>query len=256
MDSLTMFSAGSFNDNTHKHLWIKGASLFISQINSLININNKEYTFKYKNINEFPIDNETVELGSILDTFGSDKACSHSYHIVYADIIKKLGRNSKLKLLEIGMGTNNPTIVSCMGPNGRPGASLFAFQTYLPNSEIYGADIDTNILFNYDRIKTHYVDQLNMQTFVEMNRNFGNLTYDIIIDDGLHSIAANLNTLLFALEHLNPNGWLIVEDIHIIDNWKSIDFILGSNKNYEAYMINIKGCGLYIVHKLADGIQQ
>ncbi len=33
-----------------------------------------------------------------------------------------------------------------MGIGGTPGASLITFKNYLPNSMIYGADVDKNIL--------------------------------------------------------------------------------------------------------------
>ena len=33
---LKRFSAGSANDDTHKHLWIQGASQFIPQVNQLL----------------------------------------------------------------------------------------------------------------------------------------------------------------------------------------------------------------------------
>jgi len=38
-----------------------------------------------------------------------------------------------------------------------------------------------------------------MDTFDALYANCGNSKFDIIIDDGLHSIGANLNTLIFAL---------------------------------------------------------
>ena len=54
--------------------------------------------------------------------------------------MKKLDEN--INILEIGLGTNNPILVSTMGSNGRPGASLYSFREYLPKSNIYGADVD------------------------------------------------------------------------------------------------------------------
>ena len=144
MDSLILFSAGSANDESNKHLWVKGASLFIPQLNQLLEHTN--YKFDIIDINDFQNDN-AMSLGNILQNNNSDKSTTHDYHILYSFVLDKLGVNSKLNLLEIGMGTNNPTIVSSMGVNGRPGASLYAFREYLPNSNIYGADIDKDILF-------------------------------------------------------------------------------------------------------------
>ena len=48
-----------------------------------------------------------------------------------------------------------------MGINGKPGASLYGWSDFFPNSKIFGADIDINILFRTERIKTYYCDQLN-----------------------------------------------------------------------------------------------
>ena len=44
---------------------------------------------------------------------------------------------------------------------GKPGASLRVWRDYFPNAIIYGADIDKDILFAEERIKTFYIDQLD-----------------------------------------------------------------------------------------------
>lgn len=246
IDELYLFSAGSANDDNNKHLWVKGASLFIPQLNQLLEFT--DYKFEILDIHNFQ--NNCENLGNILQNNRSDKSTSHDYHILYSHIFNILGVNSTLNILEIGLGTNNPTLVSTMGHYGRPGASLYSFKEYLPNSNIYGCDIDKNILFESERIKTCYVDQLDIKTF-DLSNNFGNIKYDLIIDDGLHSIGANFNTLLFALNNITDNGWIVIEDIHIINNWKSIDFILNSTKKYKTYVINAKLGYLYVINKLS-----
>jgi len=245
MDQLHLFSAGSANDDSNKHLWVKGASLFIPQINELLQYTN--YTFIIHEIEDFQNENSS-RLGDILEKHNSDKSTFHNYNIAYSFIFNELPENSNI--LEIGLGTNNPNLVSSMGTNGTPGASLYAFREYFPNANIYGADIDKDILFESDRIKTCFVDQLDRLTFSNFTEKFGNIKYDLIIDDGLHSIGANLNTLLFALQNVNENGWIVIEDIHIKDNWQSIDFILNSTNKYKTYFINSKGCYLYVINKV------
>ena len=107
-----------------------------------------------------------------------------------------------------------------------------------------------------DRIKTCYVDQLDASTFDgSIVQTFGKQKYDLIIDDGLHAIGANLNTLLFALDNVNDNGWIVIEDIgaNNVSNWTGIDYILSQNKHYETFMIDEKKQGggyMYVVHKL------
>ena len=115
-------------------------------------------------------------------------------------------------VLEIGLGTNNPSIVSTMGRAGRPGASLRAFRDFFPSAQIFGADVDRGILFVEDRIDTCYVDQTDQASFAALSDLTGG-DLDLIIDDGLHAPNANLAVLLYALDHLSVGGWVVIEDI-------------------------------------------
>ena len=155
-----MFSAGSANDSKNTHLWVKGAALFIPQINKILEETN--YKFEIMDIRDFNNSN-SINLGNILEKNRSDKSTSHNYHILYSHIFNNIGEN--INILEIGLGTNNPDLVSSMGVNGRPGASLYSFRDYLPNANIYGADIDRDILFESERIKSCFVDQLDITPF-------------------------------------------------------------------------------------------
>ena len=166
----------------------------------------------------------TKNLASLFRKYGSDKSEKHDYFLIYADFLNELDPNRCLKVLEIGMGTNDPNLVSTMGVNGRPGASLRAFREALPYSEIYGADIDKNILFNEERIKTAWVDQFDQNSFTMMTDSLEETKFDLIIDDGLHAVSANLNSLIFALKSLRGNGVFVVEDIpeRSVDAWLPI----------------------------------
>lgn len=159
--------------------------------------------------------------------YNSDKALNF-YHYIYSCLISSF--QDELNILEIGMGTNNPKIVSSMGKNGNPGASLKAFRDTLPNSMIYGADIDKEILFSDDKIKTFYVNQIDQKSIDNLTKDI-NVKLDLIIDDGLHYQLSNLNSLLFALNNLNDNGYLVIEDIGIwtLDTWKVIKRIIPAN---------------------------
>jgi hypothetical protein len=150
------------------------------------------------------------ELKGLLDKYGSDKAALHGYHLVYGTVLNRIP--SITKLLEIGLGSNNEDVVSNMGKEGRPGASLRAFRDFLPAAQVYGADVDARILFEEQRIQTFYVDQTDLASFDVLSRQVGD-NLDIIIDDGLHAPNANIAVLLFALKRLSPAGWVIIEDI-------------------------------------------
>jgi hypothetical protein len=118
-------------------------------------------------------------------------------------------------VFECGLGTNNPDFQSNMTVDGMPGASLRVWRDYFKNAQIYGADIDKDILFQEDRIKTYYVDQLNTPSIGTMWKEIVVQNFDIIIDDGLHTVDANINLFINSFDKLKKNGIYIIEDVHI-----------------------------------------
>ena len=151
-------------------------------------------------------------LKSVLEQHGSDKAnAKHGYHHFYGPLFAAQPIEG---LLEIGIGTTNLALVSRMRRIGnyRPGASLRAWRDFLPSAEIYGADIDRDILFQEERISTHYVDQTDADSWQALARALPP-HLDVVIDDGLHAIHTQLASLLFGLEHVRPGGWVVIEDI-------------------------------------------
>jgi len=172
----------------------------------------------------------TSILAQIFTSCGSDKSTNHNYEYLYADLLHER-RHSLLRVLEIGLGTNNVDVVANMGKHGKPGASVRAFRDFMPHAMIYGADIDSRILFEEERIKTFYVDQTDARS-MEVLGQFTGRKLHLIIDDGLHCPHANLGTVHFAIDHLEPGGTLVIEDIrpesvpiwqlvaHILADWK------------------------------------
>jgi hypothetical protein len=120
-------------------------------------------------------------------------------------------------VFECGLGTNNPDFQSNMTVDGMPGASLRVWRDYFKNAQIYGADIDKDILFQEDRIKTYYVDQLNTPSIEAMWKKIGMQNFDIIIDDGLHTTDANINLFINSFNKLKKNGIYIIEDVHTFE---------------------------------------
>jgi hypothetical protein len=181
----------------------------------------------------------------LLTHHGSDKATAHDYHLLYANILERR-RTESLKLLEIGLGTNDDKFLSSMGGRGRPGSSLRAFRDFLPTSEIFGADIDKAILFQDVRIKTFWVDQTAPDTFRNIAQG---IKFDIIIDDGLHCPFANLATLNWALDALNPGGTVVVEDIvkSHLPVWHVVTSLLPAKLN--ARLIEARGGILFMASK-------
>jgi hypothetical protein len=184
-------------------------------------------------------------LKHVFDRFGSDKSTLHNYELVYASILQNPLAVSAI--LEIGLGSNHLDVVSNMGAQGRPGASLRAFRDFLPNATIFGADVDRRILFQDERIKTAYVDQTNLSTFSELDALSPH--YDLIIDDGLHSPNANIATLIFGLRKLASGGWLIVEDINVSAAavWRVVAALMPSD--YSSYLITAKGALVFAIQR-------
>lgn len=170
-------------------------------------------------------------IGSLLDGYGSDKY-NHDYTKVYVKLLKEIKQLPAPSILEIGLGTNNPDFISSMSAAGKPGASVRAFRDYLPNAQVFGADLDTEILFSDERIKTARVDQTDPASFDVMWEFFGRPVFDLVIDDGLHSTEANLNTFIFARRALKSGGYMVVEDIpeRTIHVWDCLSRMLGDQK--------------------------
>ncbi len=178
---------------------------------------------------------------------GSDKA-TNNYHFIYSCIFSQL--NTDYRILEVGLGTNNTKIISSMGINGKPGASIKAFRDTFSKALIYGADVDQNILFEEDRIKTFYVDQTDLSSFDNITQEV-NEKFDLIIDDGLHYQLSNLNTLIFALNNLSFDGYLVIEDIGIwtIDTWKIVNKLLP--KEFESSIVKMTNDNfIFVVKKI------
>lgn len=191
-------------------------------------------------------DADTEALGELFREHGSDKSTSHDYFEVYGSILRGK-RSAPLRILEIGLGTNNLTIQSNMGLGGRPGASLRAFRDWASNATVVGADIDRGILFEEEHITTYWVDQTSPESLSALAGQVGN-GYDLIIDDGLHLPHSNFNTLEALLPLLADSGTFVVEDIDPIHlhYWHIAEKALA---DYDTFLSERRGGYIFIVRK-------
>lgn len=255
--------------NQYSSLWLRGAGLMPGLALELMEhykgtpvseariLRGVEATIK-----AFPSTKEEIaKQKQVFNKQHSDKARdNHAYHTFYAHIFKTLTAlkhtvKGPIKTLEIGIGTNNSALVSTMGPGGTPGASNRAFRELLPSdSLIYAADVDKDILYQEERIRTTWVDQLDRKALKNMLVSLGENTLDLIIDDGLHLLAPNLNVLNFALKHIRKGGWVVIEDIEPRDVsfWTTyVDVIMRTNPAYRTAMVTAKGSSYcYLVQKI------
>lgn len=186
------------------------------------------------------------QFSRLCDIYGSDKGSlnqdGHSYpwpaH-TYADFYSRLFDHCKFHIknvFECGLGTNNLNLPSNMGLKGKPGASLRVWEKYFPDAEIVGADIDRDILFNEGRISTYYVDQTDPQSISDLWLNVGDKSFDLIVDDGLHTFDAGRIFFENSIHKLSLSGIYIVEDVgpkellnfknYFADKKYQVDYIL------------------------------
>jgi hypothetical protein len=144
--------------------------------------------------------------------WGSDKGWNN-YTPLYSALFKDRC-NDDIRILELGLGTNNLDVLSNMGVFGAPGASLRGWRQLFPRALVFGADIDRRILFDEDRIKTFHCDQLDASSIRQLwQRPELQGGADIIVEDGLHRFEANISFLEESLDHLRPGGIYVTEDI-------------------------------------------
>jgi hypothetical protein len=79
-----------------------------------------------------------------------------------------------------------------------------------------------------------------------MHKNFNSPAYDLIVEDGLHSFVASLNTLNFALKYIKKGGVIVLEDLNNEGKfWNMIHGLLLDN-NYNSRLINSNGLMLVV----------
>ena len=195
------------------------------------------------------------DLKILMDNYGSDKGGKNNEHN-FAQYYSQIFHNQKDKIenfLEIGLGTNDINMPSNMGKDGKPLASLRAWRDYFKNANIYGADIDRNILNDENRIKTFYVDQTNPASIKDLFNQIGNKRFDIILEDGLHEFNANICFFENAINFLKTDGVYIIEDVYYKDQEKFIRYFEKTSYNFSIVDIfhkkNISNNCLVVIKK-------
>jgi hypothetical protein len=242
------YSEGSYG--TKSKLTIQAINQIVPLLNTFArSVGNKRLELAdIESIPQSPMDIEAATiLKECLDRHGSDKA-GHKYHYFYGPILRQ--RESVSGVLEIGLGTNNISVVSNMGARGRPGASLRALRDFLPNAKLYGADIDKTVLFKEARIETFFVDQTDPITLRGLDDMIPN-DLDLIIDDGLHAVNANIATLTFGMPKVKIGGWVVIEDISFtaVPFWQVVAQLIP--ESYEAHFFEAFGGTLFAVKRLS-----
>lgn len=182
---------------------------------------------------------QSTDLCRIMTKHGSDKGrggAQHNYTTFY-NFLFESKRYDKLNVLEIGMGSTDKSFEANMAGYGTPGGSIKGWKEYFPFANIYGADIDSKILFQEERIKTYFCDQRKKELVRGLfdGEELRNIEFDIIIDDGHHELH-NVNIpFLEMIEHkLKKGGLYIIEDIYerLFDDIAR-NFVIANKNKYE-----------------------
>jgi len=147
------------------------------------------------------------ELRKSFDKAKSDKGSKHSYEKAYEENFEPL-RNEPINILEIGIFR---------------GESLAAWVDYFPNAQIYGLDTFQRIapkdidILEHERVHWLKGDSQTLNTKQKIKEKWPDVQFDIIIDDGLHTPAANGATFENLVEFLKDDGQYFVEDVWPLD---------------------------------------
>jgi len=134
----------------------------------------------------------------------TDKGTRHTYIEFYSDNLKDL---NSVKLLEIGV---------------RAGGSIWLWKHYFPSYELWGIDIAAGYYNNRP-----FVPELDADPNIHILWNSSSYDpdvydkipndFDVIIEDGDHSINSQVATFVCAWNNLKSGGTYIMEDIGSVD---------------------------------------
>lgn len=75
------------------------------------------------------------------------------------------------------------------------------------------------------------------------------IVIDLIVDDGLHAPNANLAVLVFGLEKLSHDGWLVIEDIpeRAVPLWEVVAALLADTD--ASHLLRAEGALAFAVQR-------
>jgi hypothetical protein len=154
-------------------------------------------TFAFTYDTGFTPENE-MELRKHIDNDKTDKDTIHSYLEMYE--WKMTPRKNAKRVLEIGV---------------QRGGSLLLWEAFFPNAEIWGMDVFPEppaCLQGHDRIKVFPRVNAYDVNVVKQIQQLG-ITFDVIIDDGPHTLESMIFAAKYYTQLLAPGGLFVIEDI-------------------------------------------
>lgn len=164
---------------------------------------------------------------------GTDKVTDHQYHYMYDKYLPAI-RNEKIKMLEIGLGCDMVSIPSLtavssfymwlatcayLSPTLKgygPGASYYTWLEYFPNVDLYFIEYNAECAEKWaDQTAGATIfpgdqaDKAFLRKFIEETGG----DFDVIIDDGGHSMVQQETSLELLWKVVKPGGVYFVEDL-------------------------------------------
>lgn len=150
----------------------------------------------------FSVPDYKMRLCDLVDNSATDKNTQHSYLDTY-ELLFSPHKESATHVLELGIG-------------GHAGG-LKLFRDYFPNAQIHGVDIlpRSPLWGNDPRITIH--SETNGYSLTTLNQ-FGDTKFDVIVDDGPHTLESMVFVVSKYSALLKEGGVLVVEDVPQ-DSW-------------------------------------
>ena len=169
---------------------------------------------------------EIINLNPMLnagtDAVGTDKDTTHNFiNGFYEENFAKY-KGKKINLLEIGVNT---------------GGSLFLWSKYFDDGNVYGIEV-------HNKIKPYFIGPPNIRYIFSDAYNEDTIKYlpqfDIIIDDGPHSLESQKYCVLNYINKLNDGGIMVIEDIQSLDHIDVLKSCLPKDSNFKNYHVDLR----------------
>jgi len=184
---------------------------------------------------------DPISLTNLFNEYGTDKNISE-YNVLYESLFHDI-KDSFKNVLEIGVGSCKPGSGRFAGnqrrhPHYKVGGSLRAWRDYFPNAVIEGIDIAEDCLFEEHRINSYIISSIDKN---QVDEQFGeNGKYDLIVDDGLHTCVAQLQTLKNFFPKVKDGGFYVIEDLGgggdacnlFTDQKEDVEEVIGNSEYY------------------------
>jgi len=143
-------------------------------------------------------DSDASTLSDLCEQHRADKCATHHNYVELYQTFFEPMRSRAERVLEIGV---------------HKGVSVRMWEAYFPRAAIFGIDIKDTSQYQTERIRTFVADQANREQLTRFIDEHGS-GFDIVIDDGGHTMEQQQVSFGFLFPHLKSQGIYIIEDVH------------------------------------------